>query len=130
MVLIPEELSLLEESESLDESESLSDEESEDEEESEEEEEEEESDDSTSWFWVIIILGAFFRCSLNSSLKEKKFSKYLFSIMGADPKREIHRYVRKSSKANWCEEINGKSRVPRVVTWEKTLEERLKSPEE
>lgn len=90
MVLLPEELSLLEESELLDESESLSDEESEDEEESEEEEEEEEeSDDSTSWFWVMIILGAFFRCSLNSSLKEKKFSKYLFSIMGADPKREI-----------------------------------------
>lgn len=93
MVLIPEELSLLEEeSESLDESESLSlsDEESEDEESEEEEEEEEESDDSTSWFWVMIILGAFFRCSLNSSLKEKKkFSKYLFSIIGADPNREI-----------------------------------------
>ncbi len=79
MVLIPEELSLLEEdSESLDEFESLSllslsDEEPEDEE-SEDEEEEEVSDDSTSWFWVMIILGAFFRCSLNSSLKEKKSS--------------------------------------------------------
>lgn len=78
-VLIPEELSLLEEEfEPLDESESLSllslsDEESEDEEESEEEEEDEsESDDSTSCFWVMIILGAFFRCSLSSSLKDKK----------------------------------------------------------
>lgn len=76
-VLIPEELSLLEEEfEPLDESESLSllslsDEESEDEEESEEEDESE-SDDSTSCFWVMIILGAFFRCSLSSSLKDKK----------------------------------------------------------
>lgn len=76
-VLIPEELSLLEEEfEPLDESESLSllslsDEESEDEESEEEEEDESESDDSTSCFWVMIILGAFFRCSLSSSLKEK-----------------------------------------------------------
>lgn len=76
--------------ESLDESESLLslfEEESEDEEESDEdeEEEEEESDDSTSCFWVMIILGAFFRCSLSSSLRNdsndglKRNKKYLIS---------------------------------------------------
>lgn len=62
LLLLEEEES--EESESLDESE----EEESDEEEEDEEDDEDESEDSTSCFWVMIILGAFFKCSLNSSL--------------------------------------------------------------
>lgn len=63
LLLLEEEES--EESESLDESE----EEESDEEEEDEEDDEDESEDSTSCFWVMIILGAFFKCSLNSSLR-------------------------------------------------------------
>lgn len=65
------ELLLLEESEES-ESDSLEESEEESDEEEEDEEDEEESEDSTSWFWVMIILGAFFKCSLNSSLREKE----------------------------------------------------------
>lgn len=63
LLLLEEEES--EESESLDESE----EEESDEEEEDEEDDEDESEDSTSCFWVMIILGAFFKCSLSSSLR-------------------------------------------------------------
>lgn len=65
--LLLEEESEESESESLEESE-----EEESDEEEDDEEVEEESDDSTSWFWVMIILGAFFKCSLNSSLRERE----------------------------------------------------------
>lgn len=64
LLLLEDEEDESEESESLDESE----EEESDEDEEEEEDEDEESEDSTSCFWVMIILGAFFRCSLSSSL--------------------------------------------------------------
>lgn len=57
------------ESESLDESEE--EEEESEEEDEDEEDEEDESEDSTSCFWVMIILGAFFKCSLNSSLVQR-----------------------------------------------------------
>lgn len=69
---VPELLLLLEDEEESEseESESVDDESDEDEE--DEEEEEEESEDSTSWFCVMIIFGAFFKCSLSSSLKHQK----------------------------------------------------------
>lgn len=42
---------------------------------------------------------------------------------------EFHRNLRETSETNRCEEINGESRVPRIVTWEQTLKERLQRPE-
>lgn len=90
---IPESLLLLEDELLLDDPELLSlsllllllpDSESEEESESEseeDEEEEEESDDSTSCRCVIIIFGAFFKCSRNSSLYwEKKVSHLIRNI--------------------------------------------------
>lgn len=70
LLLLEDEDDEPEESESLDESEE--EEESEESESDEEDDEEDdESEDSTSCFWVMIILGAFFRCSLNSSLEHR-----------------------------------------------------------
>lgn len=63
--VVPEELLLLEEEEESESEESDWLEEPEE----ESDEPEEESEDSTSWFCVMIIFGAFFRCSLSSSLK-------------------------------------------------------------
>lgn len=60
-------------------------------------EDEEESDDSTSCFCVIIIFGAFLRCSRNSSLINKKrwvFSLNFFFLAGGRVEKESKYQIR------------------------------------
>lgn len=114
-----------------DESESL--EESEEEEESEddedEEDEEDESEDSTSCFWVMIILGAFFKCSLSSSLEHRERKEVTFQRRrDSSAERRLACDLRQSSQSDGGEEVDGEASVSGVVPGEEAFEERLQGP--
>lgn len=91
----------------------------------------------------MIILGAFFKCSLNSSLEhgdgEGDFQRRRFPIrMRTLPFRGVPGvrcdscaracHLRQSSQSDGGEEVDGEASVSGVVSGEEAFEERLQGP--